>query len=61
MTTTRYTLLTASELKKYLQVSDHVLIRWEQERLLVPYRTPGGHKRYALEEVRAALEASRER
>ena len=31
----------------------------EQRHLIIPYRTPGGHRRYSLEMLRAYLESAR--
>ncbi len=52
-------LLTAKEAAEYLHVSLFTLGRMEKEALLVPYRTPGGHRRYSLEMLDEYLEASR--
>lgn len=41
-------LLTAREAAKYLRVSLSTLYRMEHNGLLVPLRTPGGHRRYTL-------------
>ena len=52
-------LLTAREAAVYLRVSLNTLGRMEQRHLIVPYRTPGGHRRYSLEMLRAYLESTR--
>jgi excisionase family DNA binding protein len=52
-------LLTAREAAEYLHVSLFTLARMEKEALLVPYRTPGGHRRYSLEMLEEYLERSR--
>ena len=39
-------LLTAREAARYLRVSLSTLYRMEQQGLLSPLRTPGGHRRY---------------
>lgn len=55
------TLLTAKEAAQYLHVSLFTLGRIEREGLLVPFRTPGGHRRYSLEMLNEYLEKSRVR
>ena len=52
-------LLTAREAAEHLHVSLFTLGRIEKEGLLVPYRTPGGHRRYSLEMLDEYLEGSR--
>lgn len=52
-------LLTAREAAKYLHVSLFTLGRIEKDRLLVPFRTPGGHRRYNLEMLNEYLERTR--
>jgi excisionase family DNA binding protein len=52
-------LLTAREAAEYLHVSLFTLSRIEKDRLLVPFRTPGGHRRYSLEMLNEYLERSR--
>ena len=54
-------LLTAKEAIEYLHVSLFTLGRIERERLLVPFRTPGGHRRYSLEMLNEYLERTRSR
>jgi excisionase family DNA binding protein len=39
-------LLTARETVEYLSISLSTLNRMEKQGLLVPFRTPGGHRRY---------------
>ncbi len=53
------TLLTAKEAAAYLRVSVNTLGRMEQRGLIVPYRTPGGHRRYTLAMLRSYLEGTR--
>ncbi|HIC96764.1 TPA: helix-turn-helix domain-containing protein [Candidatus Bipolaricaulota bacterium] len=53
------TLLTAKEACAYLRVSLFTLNKMERQGLLIPFRTPGGHRRYSLEMLREYLEASR--
>lgn len=55
------TLLTAREAAQYLHVSLFTLGKIEKEGLLVPFRTPGGHRRYSLEMLNEYLERSRVR
>lgn len=52
-------LLTAREAAEYLHVSLFTLGKIESEDLLVPYRTPGGHRRYSLEMLNEYLERTR--
>jgi excisionase family DNA binding protein len=52
-------LLTAREAADYLHVSLFTLGRIEREGLLVPFRTPGGHRRYRQEMLDRYLEGSR--
>jgi excisionase family DNA binding protein len=51
----RLTLLTAREAANYLRVSISTLNRMERRGLLVPLRTPGGHRRYTLEMLNECL------
>jgi excisionase family DNA binding protein len=52
-------LLTAREASEYLHISLFTLSRIEKEGMLVPFRTPGGHRRYSLEMLNEYLERSR--
>jgi excisionase family DNA binding protein len=52
-------LLTAREAAEYLHVSLFTLGRIEKEGLLMPFRTPGGHRRYSLEMLSEYLERTR--
>jgi excisionase family DNA binding protein len=52
-------LLTAKEAAAYLRVSLNTLWRMERRQLIVPYRTPGGHRRYSVDMLRAYLERTR--
>jgi excisionase family DNA binding protein len=52
-------LVTAKEAAAYLRVSLFTLRKIEQQGLLVPYRTPGGHRRYSVEMLNEYLERSR--
>jgi PleD family two-component response regulator len=54
-------LLTAREAAEYLHVSLFTLGRIEKESLLMPFRTPGGHRRYSLEMLNEYLEHTRSR
>ena len=59
METERHTLLTAKETAHYLRVSLLTLSKIEKEGGIVPFRTPGGHRRYSLEMLNEYLEKSR--
>lgn len=48
-------LLTAREAASYLRVSLSTLYRMEQQQVLLPLRTPGGHRRYTLGMLNACL------
>jgi excisionase family DNA binding protein len=52
-------LLTAKEAAAYLRISLFTLRKIEQQGLIVPYRTPGGHRRYHVEMLNQYLESSR--
>lgn len=55
----RKVVLTAKESADYLRISPFTLRKMEQRGLIVPYRTPGGHRRYTLEMLNDYLEQSR--
>ncbi len=49
-------LLTASEAARYAGVTTRTLIRWaEKGKLAQPKRTPGGHRRWPLADIKAAM------
>ena len=52
-------LLTAREAGEYLHISLLTLAKVEREGYLVPFRTPGGHRRYSLKMLNEYLERSR--
>jgi excisionase family DNA binding protein len=52
-------LLTAKEAAEYLRISLFTLRKIEQQGLIVPYRTPGGHRRYNVAMLNEYLEKSR--
>jgi excisionase family DNA binding protein len=52
-------LLMAKEAAAYLRISLFTLRKIEQQGLIVPYRTPGGHRRYSVEMLNEYLENSR--
>lgn len=52
-------LLTAREASEYLHISLLTLAKIEKEGTLVPFRTPGGHRRYSLDMLNEYLEHSR--
>jgi excisionase family DNA binding protein len=54
------TILTAKEAAEYLRVSLYTLKRMESEGGLMPFRTPGGHRRYSLTMLEEYLEKSRQ-
>jgi excisionase family DNA binding protein len=51
--------LTAKEAAEYLRVSLFTLQKIEKRGLIIPYRTPGGHRRYSLQMLNEYLENSR--
>jgi excisionase family DNA binding protein len=53
------TILTAREAAEYLRVSLYTLRKMESEGGLVPFRTPGGHRRYSLKMLDDYLENTR--
>ncbi len=55
----RMTLLNAREAAQYLRVSLFTLSRIERDGGLVPFRTPGGHRRYSVRMLHEYLENSR--
>ncbi len=55
----RVSLMTAREAAKYLRVSQFTLDRIERAGGLVPYRTPGGHRRYNVRMLNKYLNNSR--
>ena len=52
-------LMTAKEAASYLRISLFTLRKIEQQGLIVPYRTPGGLRRYSLDMLNEYLEQSR--
>jgi len=55
----KLTLLNAREAAQYLRVSLFTLSRIERGGGIVPFRTPGGHRRYSLRMLHEYLENSR--
>ncbi len=55
----RMNLLTAKEAARYLRVSMFTLSKIEREGGLIPYRTPGGHRRYSIKMLNRYLNNSR--
>lgn len=51
-------LLTAREAAKYLRISQATLWKAERKGRLVPYRTPGGHRRYSIRMLNKYLDDS---
>jgi predicted site-specific integrase-resolvase len=60
MKNNRQPLLNAREAIEYLGISLSTLSRIEKQGLIVPFRTPGGHRRYDVEMLEQYLESSRE-
>jgi len=50
---------TARQAAEYLGVSLTTLRKMEREGELVPFRTPGGHRRYSLEMLEEYVESKR--
>jgi len=57
----RMNLMTAKEAARYLRVSMFTLSKIDKEGGLVPYRTPGGHRRYSVRMLNKYLNSSRVR
>jgi excisionase family DNA binding protein len=57
----RMSLMTAKEAARYLRVSMFTLSKIESQGGLVPYRTPGGHRRNSLRMLNQYLNNSRKR
>ncbi len=55
----RQRILTAKESAAYLRISPFTLRKIEEQGLIIPYRTPGGHRRYTLNMLLEYLENSR--
>ena len=55
----RVSLMTAREAAKYLRVIQFTLDKIERAGGLVPYRTPGGHRRYNVRMLNQYLNNSR--
>jgi excisionase family DNA binding protein len=51
--------MTAKEAARYLRVSMFTLSKIESQGQLVPYRTPGGHRRYSLKMLNRYLNSNR--
>ena len=57
----RIALLTAREAASYMRISLFTLSKIERVGALIPFRTPGGHRRYSLVMLNEYLEDSRSR
>ena len=57
----RYPLFNARGAVEYLGISLSTLNRIEKQGLLVPFRTPGGHRRYGQQMLDEYLEGTRQR
>ena len=55
----RSTLLTAREAAEYMRISLFTLSKIEKQGALIPFRTPGGHRRYSLQMLNEYLEETR--
>ncbi len=55
----RMNLMTAKEAARYLRVSMFTLSKIDKGGGLVPYRTPGGHRRYSIRMLNRYLNSSR--
>ena len=55
----RKVVLKAREAAQYLRISLFTLNKIEREGKLVPFRTPGGHRRYTLQMLNEYLEGNR--
>lgn len=55
----RIALLTAREAANYMRISLFTLSKIERVGALIPFRTPGGHRRYSLAMLNEYLEDSR--
>jgi excisionase family DNA binding protein len=53
--------LSPAQASKYLGVSTRTLVRWEDRGRLRSARTPSGHRRYRLSELRRLLQERRRR
>ena len=54
-------LMTAREAAEYLRVGLCTLREIEKEEGIVPYRTPGGHRRYSVRMLNEYLQKSRKK
>lgn len=52
-------LLTAKEAARFLHISLFTLNRIEKQGRIMPFRTPGGHRRYSLAMLDEYLQSSR--
>jgi excisionase family DNA binding protein len=59
MESDQYKLLTAKEAAQYLRVSLLTLSKIEKQGGIIPFRTPGGHRRYSVDMLNDYLEKSR--
>ena len=57
----RTSLLTAREAAEYMRISLFTLSKIEKRGDLVPFRTPGGHRRYSVGMLNEYLENTRSR
>jgi excisionase family DNA binding protein len=52
-------ILNAREAAEFLGISKNTLYRMEKEGYIIPFRTPGGHRRYEVKMLETYLENSR--
>ena len=52
-------ILNAREAAEFLGISKNTLYRMEKEGYIIPFRTPGGHRRYEVRMLETYLENSR--
>ena len=55
----RNSLMTAREAAEYMRISLFTLSKIEKHGDLIPFRTPGGHRRYSIDMLHEYLERSR--
>ncbi len=53
-------LMKAKEAAEYMRISEFTLAKIERGGKLVPFRTPGGNRRYSVRMLNAYLESTRE-
>lgn len=51
-------LLSVSDAARYLGVSSSTIRRWERENKILSVRTPGGHRRFSLKDLKSLYKSS---